>query len=498
MKHILLFLQCWLCLQSALAQIHLGPNQPYPNIQAAAGVIQPGDTVYLHAGSYAGYQAVTNLQGNADQWIVITRYQNDAIDISGGWQFISCAYLQFVNLNFQGNTTHPGRLFSIDNGGSCSTQSKHILVDNCTVSNVSSAAASVAFKFAGVDSFEVRNCFFSEIPACEAMSYNTCHAGLIESNRFENCLSGGHIKGGSSDITLTRNLFLNASQSPWVAYELGGDTGAAFYCPGDSFEVKNLHFYANIIAGGYRGLALSSARDCRVVNNTFYNCGQAPLRFLNTSNFYPALSGNVVENNLFAFGASAYINGSTQPASAASFSHNLYYSLQNEPFNGPYWDSPALDAIKDANPLNFGAATNMFVDGPALDFQLAAGSPAIGAAKFQTEPATDFYGKPFSIGMRSIGAIEVEISSGAHEMERLFDIITTPNPVEDMLYITIVGSITEGVQVLDLFGRVLLDDKTTVADGATRSLLLAGLKPGVYVLCISGSETARSVRVVKL
>ncbi len=299
---------------SVQAQIHLGPNQPYPNIQAAASVIQPGDTVYLHAGSYAGYQAITDLKGTASDWITITRYQQDAIDISGGWQFISCAYLRFQDLNFKGNAAHPGRLFSIDNGGSCSTQSNHILVDNCSFSNTTAPAASVAFKFAGVDYFEVTNCLFKDIPACEALAFNTCHNGLVRSNRFENCLSGGHIKGGASNITLERNLFINASQSPWVAYELGGDTGAPFYCPGDSFEVKNLKFYANIIIGGYRGLALSSAKDCKVINNTFYNCGQATMRFLTTSNFYPTLSGNQVENNLFAFGTSAYFNGGTQPS----------------------------------------------------------------------------------------------------------------------------------------------------------------------------------------
>ena len=87
---------------TAQAQVHLGPNQTYPNIQAAtnANAIQPGDTVYLHADSYAGYQAVTNLKGMATDWITITRYQQDPIDISGGWQFISCAYLRFQEMNF--------------------------------------------------------------------------------------------------------------------------------------------------------------------------------------------------------------------------------------------------------------------------------------------------------------------------------------------------------------------------------------------------------------
>ena len=463
---------------SVQAQIHLGPNQSYANIQAAASILQPGDTVYLHAGNYAGYQVVTDLKGTADQGIVITRYQQDSVHISGGWQFVRCAYLQFLGLNFEGDAAHPGRLFSVDNGGSCSTQSNHILVRGCSFSNTTDPAASVAFKFAGVDYFEVSNNVFANIPACEAMSYNTCHEGLIQGNRFENCLSGGHIKGGSSNITLEKNLFINASQSPWVAYELGGDTGAPFYCPGDSFEVKNLKFYANIIVGGYRGLALSSARDCKVINNTFYQCGQATMRFLTTSNFYPMLSGNLVENNLFSFGTSAYINGGPQPAGAVTFSHNIYYSTQNDPFNGPYWDTPALDAIIDPSPLVFGAGTMMFVDGPGYDFHLPSGSPAIGSGKTQTEPVTDFYGHVFSASAPTIGAIAAAANTEIVEPDAIpvrSSIQVYPNPA------------TEHIQVLSGEYQGLLEVWTPTGLRLLRfesgqTISIAHLPSGVYFL----------------
>jgi hypothetical protein len=460
------------------AQIHLGPNQSYPNIQsaAAANAIQPGDTVYLHAGSYAGYQAVTNLKGTATSWITITRYQNDPIDISGGWQFIQCEYLRFVNLNFKGTAAHPGRLFSIDNGGSCSTQSKYMLVNGCSFSNTTDPAASVAFKFAGVDHFEVSDNVFKDFPVCEAMSYNTCHEGLVRGNRFENCLSGGHIKGGASNITLEGNLFINASKSPWVAYELGGDTGAPFYCPGDSFEVKNLNFYSNLVIGGYRGLALSSAQDCRVVNNTFYNCGQATLRFLKTSNFYPTLSGNQVENNLFAFGASAYFNGGSQEAGAATFSHNIYYSIQNDPFNGPYWDSPQLDAIKDPNPMNFGSGTGMFKDGPGLDFHLSPGCPAVASGINQTAPLSDFYGDPFSLTARSIGAIEVPLISPTKEIAGNPNrVLVFPNPTSEYLNID-AGAYLGPLEIWDLWGHKVVESEMVPG------ISVAHLPSGVYFL----------------
>lgn len=482
--HLFLFLFL-LCVVPLSAQIHLGTNQTYPNIQAAANVIQPGDTVYLHAGTYAGYQAVTDLEGTAAQWIVFTTFQNDSIAISGGWQFVRCKYLQFSNLNFKANAAHPGRLFSIDNGGSCATQSKHILVENCNFANTTDAAASVAFKFAGVDSFVVRNCVFENIIACEAMSYNTCHFGSIINNRFENCLSGGHIKGGSSSITLERNRFINAAQAPWATYELGGDTGAPFYCPSDSFEVKDLRFYANIIQGGYRGLALSSAKDCRVVNNTFYNCGQATMRFLTTSNLFPELSGNQVENNLFAFGSSAYFNGGPQPSGTVNFSHNLYYSIQNDPFNGPYWDSPALDGIKDQNPLNYGSNTPMFVDGPGDDFNLIAGSPAIGAGKAQMEPITDFYGKPFSSAGRSIGAIESTETTKTQILENPIRIY--PNPATHALVVVMEGY-NGCFEIWNALGEKQLESK------AQQEILISHLSPGVYILK-AGRFSARFIKI---
>lgn len=474
----------FLCSFSSYSQIHLGPGQAYPNIQSAvlANAVKAGDTVYLHTGSYAGYQGVTNLKGNKSNWIVITRFKNDVIDISGGWQFISCEYIKFQNLNFKGNTQHPGRLFSVDNGGSCITQSKFIIVDSCSFTNTLDAAAIASFKFGGVDSFEVKNNLFKDIMVCSAMDYNVCHNGIIKGNHFENCLTGGHIKGGASNITMEQNIFINASQASWVAFELGGDTGAQFYCPEDKFEVKNLNFYSNIIIGGYRGLALSSAVDCKVINNTFYNCGQATIRFLTTSVLYPLLSGNIVENNIFSFGASAYINGGVQPAGAVSFSNNIYYSIINSNFNGPYWDTPDLDAIKDPNPINYGSTTSIFLNGPNNDFHLITGSPAIGAGKKETEPAYDYYGKAFSSSYRSIGAIESDISTSVQlqEDKNLKDnFIIYPNPTVD--YINIISKRDIGkVEIYNLLGIKQIETNST------KSIYIGSLVSGIYYIKIAG------------
>ncbi|MBK7244152.1 MAG: hypothetical protein IPH98_09870 [Saprospiraceae bacterium] len=88
------------------AQVHLGPGQAYTNIEAAfkSNAIKPGDTVFLHAGSYSGYQYIPNLHGAQNKWITIRPFGTDQIDISGTWQFASCSYLRFEYLNFKGNS----------------------------------------------------------------------------------------------------------------------------------------------------------------------------------------------------------------------------------------------------------------------------------------------------------------------------------------------------------------------------------------------------------
>ncbi|MBL0176283.1 MAG: T9SS type A sorting domain-containing protein [Ignavibacteria bacterium] len=468
--------------------LHVGPGQPYANIEAAAATAQPGDTIALHAGTYAAYQFVEGLHGTPSGEIVITRYADDAPGISGMWQFRSCSYLRFSKLVFRATAAKPGRLLILDNGGSCATQTHHIVIDSCAFLDVSDPANS-ALKFAGVDSFAVRRCVFGNL-AAGAFDLNTCHQGVIAECRFENCLTGGHIKGGASFITMERNLFLNASRDGWVAFEFGGDTSLEFYCPGSTTEVNDLKFHSNIVVGGYRGLALSSAVHCDVASNTFYETGQATMRFLTTSTHFPALTGNTVRNNIFAFGAaSQYMNGSQQSAGAVSFEGNIYCSTVSAAFNGPYWDSPALDAVKDPKPLLYGNAVPMFIAAASGDFHLAAGSPAIAAGAAASDPALDFYGKPFAT-KRSIGAAEYATSTsviGARAPAPAA-LRVTPNPAGENIVISLNASDAARAESIEIFSLLGVRVMKTAAYGhlagaeTLQQISVASLPAGMYLL----------------
>lgn len=483
--------------------LHVGASQTYANVPAAWQVAQPGDTIYVHAGTYNdGYQYNNGLSGANNKWIVITRYKNDNVVIDCAWQMSSIKYVKFQYLKFEKSTGF-GRFVSIDNNGSCNTRSKHVVFDSCYFLNSTLNANATVFKLSGVDSFQVKNCVFKNNPVADAMDYNICHEGLISGNYIENCLSG-HVKGGAANIIIERNIFKNMGAG-WPAFEIGGDTGVSLYCPEDAgYEVKNLKFHSNIIIGGSRGLMISSAVECEVTNNTIYNPSQAMLRVLCVSATRPDNRDNKVENNIFAFGSFEYINvgttltGNPQPANAVTFNKNIYYSTVNSSFAGPYWD-PAGNNIKEVSPLLYGSGTAMFVNASTNDFHLAPTSPAIGAGINKVKPSVDFYGYLYK-NPRSIGASEYNsVPANIAEMKiNGGDFVCYPNPSNNDK-VTILGfnaqqsAEVKSVELISINGQIISSTQVTQLPADISTI---GVPKGIYVLRITGENFISNQKVI--
>jgi hypothetical protein len=117
---------------------------PFKTIQKTAGIVQPGDTVYIRGGTYYRTGAsennriftLTNVHGTANATIRFTSYNGEEVifrgqidqstDTSAGFEIRDCSYLVFDHLIFE---KFKGAAFGIHANSVGS--SHHITVDHC-------------------------------------------------------------------------------------------------------------------------------------------------------------------------------------------------------------------------------------------------------------------------------------------------------------------------------------------------------------------------------
>lgn len=480
---------------------HVGASQTYATVAPALAAAQAGDTIYLHAGLYTGLQLASNVKGTKAQKIVITRFKNDAVSISGGWQFSSIAHIKLYKLKFSATGAEPGRLLNIDYGAGCSTISHNIIIDSCYFLNSTSAYPSSAAKFGGVDTFEIKNCVIKNNTG-EGWGFNVAMNGKISGCLWESNNSGAlHFKLGSKNVYIQQNLF---KSNGGIALELGGSSGA-FFCSNATSEAENIHVYSNVFADCFRGISFNSSVNCDVINNVFYKCTSYTMRVTIDSPVYPLLTGNVVKNNIFAFGGSAaffgYLAGPTAiPANALSFSKNIYYSTTSATFtfNDIYFDNPYWNNVKEVNPLVYNSTNNMFVSASTGDFHLASGSPAIAVGATVSAPTADYYGYLFK-STRSIGA--AEFNSTPAGIENVMDVNTFsvfPNPANTEVHFTLKHVIKDNdiIEVIDMVGKQVKTINAAKVKVAMNDYMLdvSDLTNGIYILKINNQKSKMIVQ----
>ncbi len=465
------------------AQLHIGPGQPHPDIQSAAAVAQPGDTIYLHAGTYAAYQYYDGLQGTPDAWITVKRYGNDAHVIRGGWQFSTLRYVRFENLDFQADASLPSTLMNLDNNGDCALQSAHIVIDGCTFRDVSN---SNSLKFGGVDDAEVMNCTFENNTSTGAgLALNVCHNIHVHDNHFED-INGKAVqtKLGTRYVVLERN-FIRDCGTDDAALKIGEGGTLSFHCPGDNWLARDIKVHANIIIGGRASFSIGQAQDCEFVNNTCINPVQFVTRVLADDPTFPC-SGITVRNNIFYLTQSIYFNGTQAAGSNIQYDthlyeNNLFYRSTNPAWQGPDPLSAPYDAEEIAGTIFLG---NVSGD-PLLaavandDLHLLAGSPAIGAGSTVAEPLLDHDGNTYT-APRSIGALEYAGSTDLPE-DRTSPVHLYPLPASEQLFIDVS---TEGPGAIDLYDVNGRSVAHTACVSRITTLDIQGLQPGPYLLVV--------------
>lgn len=451
MRPILTLLCCFPLTLLAVTR-HVGPGQTYATLSQAVAAVLPGDTIEIHAGTYAGGLFFSNLQGTANQWITIRNATGETATFEGGSNAIQLtdpAYLRIAGLVFQHQT---GNGVNVDDGGSYSTSAHHVVFDGCTFRDMNATGNNDLLKLSGLDSFTVRNCrFLNGATGGSGADMVGCHYGVFEKNVFENqgsnCIQA---KGGTAWIRMEGNLFRNGGQR---TLNLGGSTGLQFFRPDTAhYEAAHLQVFSNVFIGSWAPIAYVGAVHVEVVNNTFYQPQNWVIRILqetvDPSRFLACGDNSFINNIIYLdknLSTETNIGPNTRPETFL-FSHNLWFNAAVPNWTGP--DIPTLDLaqIVQANPL--------FTDPVNGNFDLPSSSPAAGKGLAVPQPKSDFRGKGFATP-RSIGAIEANPTLGLKKLPDERPVQVFPNPVSGTFFIDFQETETSPltVDLYDLHGR---------------------------------------------
>jgi hypothetical protein len=300
---------------------------------------------------------------------------------------------------------------NIDDGGDPGAPANHMVFRNLFIHDIGSGGNQDCLKLSGVDDFFVLDSEFRGCSAGSAVDHVGCHRGVIARNTFVELGGNGvQSKGGSADILITRNRFLDAGER---AVNMGGSTGFEFFRPalsisGQNYEARDIRVIANLFRGGTSPIAFVGCVDCLAANNTIVDPLRWVVRILQETTstpeylFLPASDGRFLNNAVYFARAdlSTYVNvGPDTDAASFEFSNNLWYAhdtpADSEPDSLP---SPETASVYGMDPA--------FADVAGDVVSIAATSPLAGAGQALPEVTGDLAGACYA-DPPSIGALEV-------------------------------------------------------------------------------------------
>jgi hypothetical protein len=467
----------------------------YTNLQPAAAVAQPGDTILFRAGTYPGGQFVSELQGTPSAWITVMAAPGEEVILSGGsnsWQLSDPEYLRIAGFTIEGQT---GNGMNIDDAGTYETPAHHLIIERCTWRGIDATGNNDELKMSGIDSFEVRDCIFRDgSPGGSMIDMVGCHDGVFTRNTFEragsNCIQA---KGGCRAILIERNAFLEGGSR---AINIGGSTGLQFFRPlGINYESADIRVFSNIFTGSDAPVAFVGTVNSQVVNNTIYLPKRWAIRILQETTEPGFLEcgdnsfrNNIVIVNSLAASPTINIGPNTRPESF-TFSNNLWYNIDNPGWAGPNVPVAESNSLVGRDPMLAAIPTDMTP---------RSGSPAIGAGVALSEPELDYLGRRFA-APPSIGAIEGGVATtSVGEEERLNGAIRIVRRPEQMhLAVRLASEDASEITLVDLRGD-LLWHRVVSAHGAeeTFDVPLHDLPNGLYLIVVRSGAALWSERVL--
>lgn len=293
---------------------------------------QPGDTIRIAPGTYAGGLRFESLHGTAQDPIVITAVDpENPPTFEGGhsaFQFSQCAHLVLRHVRIRHATANG---LNIDDGGRPDTRTHHITLEDLAILETGPKGNRDGIKLSGLDHFTVRRCTIHGWGG-SAIDLVGCHHGVIEQCTFEgkegfSQSNAVQMKGGSSDLQVLRNTFRDVGHR---SINIGGHTGRPYFRPQvDDYEATRIEIAGNTFHGSMSPIVWATAKGGHVHHNTILYPEKWVLRILqeNAEEGFAPSQGGQFENNVIVCDARVVIpvniGGGTAP-STFTFQNNYW------------------------------------------------------------------------------------------------------------------------------------------------------------------------------
>lgn len=361
------------------AEVRVADAAAFRNAVRQAG---PGTRILLAPGEYGGGFHFENTRGEAGRPIVIAAANPQQPPTFTGGQvamhFSNPAHLEIHEVII---AKASGNGLNIDHGGNAMMDAaQHILVRGVRVRDVGDRGNQDGIKLSGLADFRIENCTVDGWGdgGGSGIDMVGCHRGLIQGCTFKNAdapaSNGVQCKGGSSAITIRRNVF---DDTGGRGVNIGGSTGLQFFRPplkpgGAHAEARDIRVEGNRFTGSMAPISFVGVDGAVVRFNTIERPSRWAIRILQENKapgFVPCRNGEF-SDNLVVFEAARWseggvnIGGGTAPQTF-KFTRNWWYcadrpdrsqpKLPVEETGGIYGREPAAaktiagaDAFKEA------------------------------------------------------------------------------------------------------------------------------------------------------